>query len=681
MRTAALSLVLLFAWSACAHGATRDHDITVDDYFSLAYVFAPAWSPDGKRVAFVDLRWDADTRKRNGDIWVADASTGRARRLTFDPAFDGHPSWSPDGQWVYFQSARESGKKKAPRNGKMQVWRIGVDGRGLEPVTRLGSGIQGFELGTDGSTLFYTTGSKQVAKPWRSLKRRFDGLTYGHGVTTHSTLWALDLRTWRSRTLAAPGRAIRSFAVTTGGRRIAMITTPTDELITNEGWSRVEVLDRHTDQTQVLPDTLWRKQGPSPYGWLDALSWSADGEALAFTVAFDGYPAELLVARFDAAGKPTIAQLKRPGEVSLSSGARPQWRGASKDLLFVAEDRARAHVFAIPGAATPKPGAGYAVTRGDLVISEIVLSRDGKRLAAATTTPTHFGDLFVGTPQKASALKQLTRQNSHTASWKLPTMEVFRWKSADGTDVEGILELPPGHDPKKGPLPTVVMLHGGPTAAAKMRLRFWGYGRVFLPAKGYALLMPNYRGSTGYGDEFLRELIGRKNDVDVTDVLTGVDALVKKGVADPQRLAVMGWSNGGYLTNCVITKTNRFKAASSGAGVVDVAMQWAIEDTPGHVVNYQKGLPWEQVETMRKASPLYDAGKIRTPTLIHVGENDPRCPPAHSRALHRAMHHYLKKAVELVVYPGAGHSLREWRHKKAKMEWDLAWFEKYVLGK
>ena len=92
-------------------------------------------------------------------------------------------------------------------------------------------------------------------------------------------------------------------------------------------------------------------------------------------------------------------------------------------------------------------------------------------------------------------------------------------------------------------------------------------------------------------------------------------------------------------------------------------------------------LPWEQLETMRKASPLYDAGKIQTPTLIHVGENDPRCPPAHSRALHRAMHHYLKKAVELVVYPGAGHSLREWRHKKAKMEWDLAWFEKYVLGK
>jgi dipeptidyl aminopeptidase/acylaminoacyl peptidase len=152
-------------------------------------------------------------------------------------------------------------------------------------------------------------------------------------------------------------------------------------------------------------------------------------------------------------------------------------------------------------------------------------------------------------------------------------------------------------------------------------------------------------------------------------------------VADPKRMAVMGWSNGGYLTNCVITKTNRFKAASSGAGVFDVAMQWAIEDTPGHVVNYQKGLPWEQLETMRKASPLYDAGKIQTPTLIHVGENDPRCPPVHSKALHRAMHHYLKKAVELVVYPGAGHSLRQWRHKKAKMEWDLAWFEKYVLGK
>jgi dipeptidyl aminopeptidase/acylaminoacyl peptidase len=253
------------------------------------------------------------------------------------------------------------------------------------------------------------------------------------------------------------------------------------------------------------------------------------------------------------------------------------------------------------------------------------------------------------------------------------------WTSGDGTPVEGILELPPDYRPSDGPLPMIVEIHGGPTSATRLELQYWIYGRTLMAANGYALLSPNYRGSIGYGDSFLTDLIGHENDLDVDDILTGVDAMVERGIADRDRLGVMGWSNGGFLTNCLITRGGRFKAASSGAGVLDQNIQWATQDTPGHNINFMNGvLPWQDPEAYRKASPLDGLGAVATPTLIHVGGDDPRVPPAHSRALYRALRQYLGVPTELVVYPGEKHSLQSYLHRKAKMEWDLAWFSHYL---
>jgi dipeptidyl aminopeptidase/acylaminoacyl peptidase len=226
----------------------------------------------------------------------------------------------------------------------------------------------------------------------------------------------------------------------------------------------------------------------------------------------------------------------------------------------------------------------------------------------------------------------------------------------------------------------VVEVHGGPTDATPLAFRFWGYGRVIFPARGYALLSPNYRGSTGYSDKFMTDLIGRENDVEVKDILAGVDAMAQRGVADPERLGVMGWSNGGFLTNCLITSSPRFKAASSGAGVLDQFMQWATEDTPGHVINYMRGLPWDKTEAYVKGSPAYRLNQVRTPTLIHVGEKDERVPAEHARALYRALREYLGVPSELLVYPDQPHGLGKASQRMAKMEWDLAWFDKYVRG-
>jgi dipeptidyl aminopeptidase/acylaminoacyl peptidase len=226
-----------------------------------------------------------------------------------------------------------------------------------------------------------------------------------------------------------------------------------------------------------------------------------------------------------------------------------------------------------------------------------------------------------------------------------------------------------------------VDLHGGPTSARTAALSISIYGRGLFSSDGWAVFSPNYRGSTGYGDKFLTDLVGRENDIEVQDILDGVDELVEQGFADPDKLAVGGWSNGGYLTNCLIAKTDRFKAASSGAGVFDQTMQWSIEDTPGHVVNYAMGLPWEVPRELRRMSPLFEADKITTPTIIHVGEGDARVPAEQSKALFRALHDYLDVPTHLVIYPDTGHGLSKMSHRKAKMEWDKAWFDRWVLGK
>lgn len=225
-----------------------------------------------------------------------------------------------------------------------------------------------------------------------------------------------------------------------------------------------------------------------------------------------------------------------------------------------------------------------------------------------------------------------------------------------------------------------MQLHGGPTWAEPYALRLSTRGHGLWAARGWAVFHPNYRGSTGYGDDFLVQLVGAENAIEVADILSGVDHLVAQGIADPDQLGVMGWSNGGYLTNCVITQTDRFKAASSGAGVFDQTLQWATEDTPGHVINYMQGLPWEVPDAHLAASPLFSADSISTPTVIHVGEHDPRVPVEHARALYRALHVYLDVPVELLVYPGQGHSLSPPTFRAAKMAWDRAWFDNYVLG-
>lgn len=666
--------VLALGLFGIAQATDRNHDITIDDYFTQAHILGCAMSPDGGSVAYFERRWQGPKEPSNIDLWLVDCKSKEVQRLTFDAAKDDNPVWSPDSKSIYFTSnPRREGEKSPPYNGKNQVWRLEPGSSRLVPITKAAGGVEQFRLSRDGKTLYYMTSRDDTTGDWKDLKEKFSDLNYGHDVRKLSEVWKLDLSSFRETKVVDDNRTIKLFDVSADEKRIAMVTTPDELDISFEGQSRVDIFDVASSKISTLPDNLWRADGPSPYGWFEGLAWSDSGRHLAFVVMWDGYPSQIYTATWDSDSL-RMRQLARPKDVFANGPV--VWRGNTDELCFMGDDHATKKVFVYKGIGTDKSAAA-AFSVGDVVVDAVSFSANGERMAVLQTGQTYARDIFVG-PAKEGDCERLTNINPQVDTWKLPKLSRVSWKGANGDTVEGILELPPGHD-GSSKLPTIVSIHGGPTGADYLAFQYWIYGRTQFSAKDYAVFCPNYRGSTGYGDKFLIDLVGRENDIEVEDIMKGVDALIEKGIADPDRLGVMGWSNGGFLTNCLITHSTRFKAASSGAGVFDMTIQWGEEDTPGHVINYMRGLPWKKPAEYQKASPLYRiSDAFKTPTLIHVGENDPRVPVTHSKALHRALHYYAKVPVELVTYPRAGHGLTEYKHRLAKMKWDQAWFDKYV---
>ena len=701
MRPPRITPLLLVLSAASAAAGGPEATLSVEDYFTLAVPLDVAAAPDGTAVAYTEARWDANADRMNVDLWVADvpkevgdgAKPSPARRLTFDTAADTQPMWSSDGEHLYFLSGRsESGEEKPPLDGDTQVWRIDADGTNLTAVTRVPGGVEGAAMSPYGDALFLTTAREEVADAWKELRIEYKDLDYGHGVTKFSTLHRLDLNNWRLTDVLKSDRYIRTFDVgpagpgKNAGVRIAMVTDPDRNLVTHEGRSRVDSLDVAPDgrvlgenggEVRILTPEGWRADHPSPFGWIDAPAVSDDG-VVAFTVAFDGYPAKLFFVDSEGSGGKedgSLVEIPMRGDVTLVDGS-VGWTPGGGKVAFLGDVHGRIRLHLVDDV------TDETVIPRDVVVRSYDISPDG-RVFAVLATPDSLDEVYeIGDDGEPTRLTDL---NPQAADWPFPTVEIVKWTGADGDEVEGILELPPGYKKEDGPLPTIVQLHGGPTWATHYKREFRIYGRSLLPSHGYALFSPNYRGSTGYGEEFMVDLIGRENDVEVKDILAGIDALEERGIIDPAKLGVMGWSNGGFLTNALITRVNEdgspiFAAASSGAGVLDQVIQWGTEDTPGHVVNYMKGLPWEAADEYQESSPVFALDRVKTPTLIHVGGDDPRVPPAHSKSLYRALRNYLNVPVELIVYPGEGHGLTTREHRAAKVKWDLAWFEKYVKG-
>jgi dipeptidyl aminopeptidase/acylaminoacyl peptidase len=683
MRHVLPCLLLVLAGPAAAQPPARTHDITPDDYASVALVTGLAVSPDGKQVAYCLATWDEKADTRATDLWVVPTDgKGKPRQLTTDRANARHPKWSADGKAVYvLANRRKDGQKEPPFNGSTQVWQVPADGGDPTAVTKVKESISGFDYAPKADAVFYAVDAEATDEDdFAKLRAKFDKAEYGHGKRKASEVYR-SVKGEPAEKLIAEKRYIREFAVTADGKRVAMISAFDDSVLKSEGESRVDVWE--AGKVTTPPTDVYRKDAASPWAWLESLAWNPEGTRFAFCAIFDGYPAEVVIGEF-AAGKWSTSLLDRPsGHHVRGYGSPLTWR-TSKELGYLVERQGavgigRYRVGAPPWHSVSTTGDGAVYGFGFIPNDE-----DGEvaRAIAIYGFGNRPGELYRIEPGAHPRQNPITSLNAHTRNWRFPHTEHITWKAPDGSTVGGVLELPPGFKKGDKKLPLVVAIHGGPTTASHADLEFDPHnGRLYFSAHGYAVLCPNYRGSTGYGDKFVTDLLGRENDIEVKDILAGVQHLIAGGIADPGRIGVMGWSNGGYLTNCLISMKDgpvAFKAASSGAGIVDTVAEWGFNDEPAYPRVFKRGLPWETPEIYRKTSPTYQLNKIKTPTLIHVGGNDPRCPPGHSRMLYRALKEYVGVPTQLVTYPGEPHGLTKLSNRKAKMEWDLAWFDKYL---
>jgi dipeptidyl aminopeptidase/acylaminoacyl peptidase len=668
-----LASALLLAAAAPAP-AQEKRAITPADYASVATATEVAVSPDGKLVAYTLATWDEKADNRRTDLWVVSTDgKGQPKQLTSDRANDRHPKWGIGGALFVLRNVKTGGAKEPPLDGSSQVWRIEPDGTAT-PVTRVKGGVEGYDYSPKTALIFYTTDAV-VTDPgdFAELRTQYPKIDYGHGKRKVSELYLTPAEGGRGVKIYEGKRYIREFVVSPDSRRVAMITAPDDSVIRSEGDSRVDVLETETKGVSTT-DQDWRKTAGSPWPWLESLAWNPAGTRLAYCTIFDGYPAEVITCE-SFGGRWTATRAKREGWQVRGYGSPLRWRDNA--VLGVLADSYGQVILAhhdVQSGFTgmhPIVGAYYAVdyVRGDT-----------GRWAAIHGRPDGLAEVVMIDASRNRT--QLSRLNPQVKEWALPSVSRITWKAPDGATVGGALELPAGYKTGEKKLPLVVAIHGGPTTSSTAALQFDPHNaRLYFAAAGYAVLAPNYRGSTGYGDKHTTDLIGRENDLDVKDILAGVKHLIDAGIADPDRIGVAGWSNGGYLTNCLISMPDppvKFRAASSGAGILDTVMEWGTNDEPAYTRALKTGLPWERPDVFRRTSPTYQLGNVKTPTLIHVGANDERCPPGHSRMLYRALKENLNVPTQLLVYPGEPHGLSRLSHRRAKMEWDLAWFDRYL---
>jgi dipeptidyl aminopeptidase/acylaminoacyl peptidase len=289
------------------------------------------------------------------------------------------------------------------------------------------------------------------------------------------------------------------------------------------------------------------------------------------------------------------------------------------------------------------------------------------------------GDVWVMAAAGGSPSRVTYLYDTLAKQFKLPKQERVEWKGADGVTVDGLLYYP--LDYKAGQkYPLIVQTHGGPAAADQFGFGTWSTYTQVLAAKGYAVLKPNYRGSTGYGDEFLRDMVGHYFKNAHLDVMAGVDHLIKIGIADPDRLGKMGWSAGGHMTNKIITFTDRFKAASSGAGAANWVSMYGQSDVRTYRTPWFGGTPWQKdapIDNYWENSPLKYVSNVKTPTIFLVGASDVRVPLPQSVEMHRGVKSN-GVPTKLYVAPREPHGWQELRHQLFKVNVELEWFEQWI---
>ncbi len=621
---------------------------------------APRVSPDGKRVVYtiVNEVMTPDKSEYVTQIWVANADGSANMQITFGDKSSTNPKWSPDGNSIAFTSNR--------KDNKNNLYLLRLNGGEAEPLTDLKASVADFGWSPDSNSIAFTMTDPKTEDEEKSDKARNDFRFVDENIKMNR-LYLIAINKDGSgkrepRKLTEGNFSINEFDWSPDGTKIvfAHVKTPSANDWVTSDISLVEVA---TGKITPFANTQAAETSPtfSPDGKSIAVlvsdipvRWAQTGLIQIFPVVGGAAP-KSLTGSFD--GQPSIAG----------------WSADGKRLYFAEAKGTGTQIYAVDVAANKIEE----IKTTSAVYQTVNLNQNGTMFGFVRQSAEAPPEAFVSKVNNFAPV-QISRANADLPKLPLGKTEVIRWKSADGKEIEGLLTYPVNYQTGTR-VPLILNVHGGP--AGVFTQSFIG-GRGVYPiatfaARGFAVLRPNPRGSSGYGTEFRRANIKDWGGADYQDLMTGVDKAIEMGVADPNRLGVMGWSYGGFMTSWIVTQTHRFKAASAGAPVTNLMSFNGTADIPAFVPDYFGGQAWENPEIYAKHSAMFNIKGVTTPTMIQHGDADVRVPISQGYEFYNAL-----KAqgvpTRMIVLPRQPHGPNEPKMQLAAMQANLDWFEKYL---
>jgi dipeptidyl aminopeptidase/acylaminoacyl peptidase len=654
----AIALIVLILFLAPNAAAQEKRHLRVDDIFELKNVRDPRISPDGEWVAYTVSWLNAAEDSSDTDIYMVPFGGGDPVRLTASPKPETSPRWSPDGRYLAFLSGREG--------NKAQVWLL--DRRGGEAVrlTDYKGGVSSFAWSPDSKRLALVVsdpepedeskdGKEKRPRPIVVTRLQFkqDGQGYLTDLRRH--IHVFDVNTKESVQITEGPHDNLSPVWSPDGKRLAFVSNRTEDPDSNFN-TDIFVVEARSGQ---VPRALTTSEGgdTSPV-------FSPDGRLVAYIAGGD--PADIWYSTNNVA----VVSVDGGAERILTNGvdrnlSSPRFAHDGSSVYFLLEDAGNVHLARVPVTGGPVER----VVTGERDVDAFDLGPAGK-IVVLESQPQMPPEIAA---VDGTSLRRLTFTNdAFLKGIELAPVERFKAISRDGTSIDAFLTRPPAAQ-AAGRLPTLLRIHGGPVAQYSTGFNLeW----QLLAAHGYAVVGANPRGSSGHGREFSRAIFADWGNKDFEDVMAAVDHVVEKGIADPDRLGVGGWSYGGILTNYVITKTDRFKAAISGSSEVNYLANYGTDHYQRHW-EAELGLPWQNTELWIRLSPFFQVEKVVTPTLVMCGADDMNVPLLNSEQLYQALRR-LGTETELVIYPGEAHSIRRPSFQKDRYERYLGWYDRYL---
>ncbi len=623
-------------------------------------VAAPRISADGKRLVYTvnDAVMTADKSEFVTQIWLASVDGSGNHQVTFGDKSSSNPKWSPDGQSIAFTSDR--------KDSKTNLYILRVDGGEADALTEVKSSVGEFEWSPDGRWIAYASADAKSDDEEKNDKGRNDFRWVDEGVKM-ARLYVIPVEKSASgkrepRRLTSDNRQVDGLSWSPDGKTIAFshVKSPSANDWTSSDISIVTVATG-----VVKPFASSAAAEGRPF-------YSPDGQWIAATVS--DLPVRWAqsdhITIFPAAGgAPRAAPMSHDGQPVIAG-----WSADGSTIYFAEAKGTGTSLYALNLAANTIAD----VQHTDGVISGVDFNRKTSTLSFVMQKSDRPPEAFVARLGDKEP-RQVSRANADRTI-AVGKTEVIRWASADGKQIEGLLTYPVGY--REGTrVPMILNVHGGP--AGVFQQNYIGgrgsYPIAVFAARGYAVLRPNPRGSSGYGTEFRRANVKDWGFGDYDDLMAGVDKVIAMGVADPAGLGVMGWSYGGYMTSTIITRTKRFKAASAGAPVTNLMSFNGTADIPAFIPDYFGGQFWENPEIYRKHSAMFNIRGVTTPTLIQHGDADVRVPISQGYELYNALK-LQGVPTRMIVLPRQPHGPNEPKMQVAAMQSNLDWFEKY-LGK